>query len=143
MRMRALTHPKKTIRVGCWNMRTMYSTGKTAQVCREMAKYKAKILEISQCRWKGSGQVRTQTGVNIIFAGRNDNQHQSGLAIMMSKEASRALESWNPVSDRIITARFKSKHIKATIIQVYTPMKKTGSMNYCNRCMTGHLDMTS
>ena len=63
----------------------------------------------------------TQTGENIIFAGRNDNQHQSGVAIMMSKEAFRALESWNPVSDRIITARFYSKHIKTTIIQVYAP----------------------
>lgn len=121
MRIRALTHPKKTMRVGCCNVRTMYSTGKTAQVCREMAKYKVEILGISECRWTGSGQVRTQTGVNIIFAGRNDNQHQSGVAIMMSKEASRALESWNPVSDRIITARFKSKHIKTTIIQVYAP----------------------
>ncbi|KAL9961073.1 hypothetical protein ACROYT_G029954 [Oculina patagonica] len=121
MRIRALTHPKKTVRVGCWIVRTMYSTGKTAQVCREMAKYKVEILGISECRWTGSGQVRTQTGENIIFAGRNDNQHQSGVAIMMSKEASRALESWNPVSDRIITARFNSKHIKTTIIQVYAP----------------------
>ncbi|KAL9979214.1 hypothetical protein ACROYT_G016844 [Oculina patagonica] len=121
MRIRALTHPKKTVRVGCWNVRTMYSTGKTAQVCREMAKYKVEILGISECRWTGSGKVRTQTGENIIFAGRNDNQHQSGVAIMMSKEASRALESWNPVSDRIITARFNSKHIKTTIIQVYAP----------------------
>ena len=39
----------------------------------------------------------------------------------MSKEASRALESWNPVSDRIITAGFNSRHIKTTIIQVYAP----------------------
>ena len=35
MQRRALTHPKKTVRVGCWNVRTMYSTGKTAQVCRD------------------------------------------------------------------------------------------------------------
>ena len=121
MRMRALTHPKKTVRVGCWNVRTMYRAGKTAQVCREMAKYKVEILGISECRWTGSGEVRTQTSENIIFAGRNDNQHQSGVAIMMSKETFRALESWNPVSDRIITARFFSKHIKTTIIQVYAP----------------------
>jgi len=73
----------------------MYSTGKTAQDCREMATYKVEILllGISECRWAGSGQVRTQTGENIIFAGRNDNQHQSGVAIVMSKEAFRALES--------------------------------------------------
>ncbi|KAL9958257.1 hypothetical protein ACROYT_G035251 [Oculina patagonica] len=121
MQIRELTHPKKTVRVRCWNVRTMYSTGKTAQVCREMANYKVEILGISESRWTGSGQVRTQTGENIIFAGRNDNQHQSGVAIMMSKEASRALESWNPVRDRIITARFNSKHIKTTFFQVYAP----------------------
>ena len=49
MRIRALTHPKKAVKVGCWNLRTMYSTAKTAQVCREMAKYKVEILGISEC----------------------------------------------------------------------------------------------
>ena len=77
------------------------------------------ILGISECQWTGSGQVRTQTGENIIFACRNDDQHQSGVAIIMIKGVFRALESWNPVSDRIITARFNSKRIKTTIIQVY------------------------
>ena len=38
----------------------------------------------------------------------------------MSKEVSRALESWNPVSNRIITASFNSRHIKTTILQVNT-----------------------
>ena len=55
MRIRALTHPKKTVRAGCWNARTMCSTGKSAQVCREMARYKIEILGISECRWTGSG----------------------------------------------------------------------------------------
>lgn len=119
---RVWTHPKKTVRVGCWNVRSMYSTGKTAQACREMARYKVEILGISECRWTRSGQVRTWTGENIVFSGKNDNNHQSGVAIIMSKEASRALESWNPVSDRIIMARFNSRHIKATIIQVYAPI---------------------
>jgi len=73
MRIRALTHPKKKVRVRCWNVRTMCSTGKTAPVYREMANYKVDIRGISECRWTGSGQVITQTGVNIIFAGRNDN----------------------------------------------------------------------
>ena len=117
MRMRASTHPEKTRRVRCWNVRTVYSTGKTAGLtdrkdCREMATYKVEILGISTCRWAGSGQVRTQTGEKIIFAGKNDNRYQSRVAIVMSKEAFRALESWHPVSDRVISARFNSKHIK-------------------------------
>ena len=39
----------------------------------------------------------------------------------MTRYASRCLESWSPVSDRIITARFHSKYIKTTIVQVYAP----------------------
>ena len=31
MRIRALTHPKKSVRVGCWNVRIMYSNGKEAR----------------------------------------------------------------------------------------------------------------
>ena len=43
------------------------------------------------------------------------------MAITLSKEASSALENWNPVSDRIIKVRFNSRHIKITIIQFYAP----------------------
>jgi len=65
--------------------------------------------------------VRTQTGEDKVFSGRNDNQYQRGVAIILSKEASSALENWNPVSDRIITVRFNSRHIKTTIIQFCAP----------------------
>ena len=39
----------------------------------------------------------------------------------MTRYASRCLESWSPVSDRLITARFHSKYIKTTIVLVYAP----------------------
>ena len=50
--------------------------------------------------------------------------NQSGVAIVMTRYASRCLESWSPVKDQIITARFHSKYIKATVVQVYTPTKE-------------------
>ena len=52
MRVRTLPHPKKSVRVGRWNLCTMYSTGKSAQVCRKVTRYKVEILGISECRWK-------------------------------------------------------------------------------------------
>ena len=39
----------------------------------------------------------------------------------MTKEAHKSLQEWTPISDRIITAKFWSKYIKTTIIQVYAP----------------------
>ena len=41
--------------------------------------------------------------------------------MMMSKRAESALIEWVPVNERIIKARFHSKYIKLTVIQVYAP----------------------
>ena len=117
----SLASPKIMYRIGCWNVRTMYSIGKTAQVTSEMQRYKISILGVSECRWSGFGRLRTQTGETILYSGIEDDVHQSGVAIVMSRYASGCLESWAPVSDRIITARCHSKFIKTTIVQVYAP----------------------
>ena len=39
-RKRSLANPKKKVRVGCWNVKTLFSTGRTAQVMKEMRTYK-------------------------------------------------------------------------------------------------------
>ena len=56
---RPLATPKISVRVGCWNVRTMFSVGKTAQIVKEARKYKLCILGISKCRWAGFGRLKT------------------------------------------------------------------------------------
>jgi hypothetical protein len=46
-----LANPRITRRIGTWNFRTMYATGKTAQVMKEMQRYHLDILGIGECRW--------------------------------------------------------------------------------------------
>ncbi|KAL9971499.1 hypothetical protein ACROYT_G017670 [Oculina patagonica] len=58
----SLANPKIVRKIGCWNVRTMYSVGKTAQVTSEMQRYRLSILGISECRWSGFGSLRPQTG---------------------------------------------------------------------------------
>ena len=64
---RPLATPKASVRVGCWNVRTMFSVGKTAQIVKEAIKYKLHILGISECRWAGFGRLKTATGETILF----------------------------------------------------------------------------
>ena len=119
---KSLSGPKKGFRFGSWNVKTMFRTGKTAQVSREARRYKIGILGISECRWNGFGRLRTNDGDTIIYSGREeDDAHSSGVAILIRKKEAASLESWAPVSDRIIKARFFSKYIKTTVIQVYAP----------------------
>jgi hypothetical protein len=60
-------------------------------------------------------------GCKIIYSGRADEMHQEGVALMCSKEASKALLGYRPVSSRIVSARFQGRHINITVIQVYAP----------------------
>ena len=63
-----LSHPKKKVRFGCWNVKTLYQLGKTAQMCREMDNYGISVLGVIECRWTGIGKVITQTGHFIIYS---------------------------------------------------------------------------
>ncbi|CAG2220119.1 Craniofacial development protein 2 [Mytilus edulis] len=116
--------PKKTIKIGAWNVRTMFQVSKTAQVIREMERYQLGILGISECRWTESGKIITQ-GHTIIYSGRNDNQHTEGVAIIMNKECTKSLIEWEPINERLIRARFSSSYAKTTIIQCYSTTNDT------------------
>ena len=105
----SLANPKVTRRIGTWNVRSMYATGKTAQVLREMRRYHLDILGISECRSTGSGKIRTRAGETIIYSGRTDDHHSNGVAISMSKATAMSLNELTPVSDGIISARFWSR----------------------------------
>lgn len=117
----AVITPKNETILGCWNVRTMYEIGKSAQIAREMKNYRMGLLGISEVRWTGFGKTKLNTGESIIFSGRDDTQHREGVAIMMTREVEKTLMEWKPVNERIIMARFFSKFVKMTIIQVYAP----------------------
>ena len=77
---------KTIIKVGCW-----FSVGKTAQIRAEMIRYGIGILRISECRWSGFRRLKARTGETIIYSGRDDDVHQSG--VLMSKKVAQCLDS--------------------------------------------------
>ncbi|XP_056022059.1 craniofacial development protein 2-like [Ostrea edulis] len=50
-----------------------------------------------------------------------DHDHTQGVALLLAPEAMRALVAWEPVSPRLMAARFHSKGRKTTVIQCYAP----------------------
>ena len=118
---------KHKTRIGIWNIQTLYETG-TAQVSREMHRYNLKILGLCETRWNGTGRTRLAGGDTIIYSGQEDGQpHTHGIAMLMTPEATWALLSWEPVSPRILLARYNSKGRKVTIIQCYAPTNAANS----------------
>ena len=114
---------KAKTKIATWNVRTMYEVGKAAQVAKEMERYNIQILGICECRWNGQGRTTLTSGETVIYSGHTDENHEhtEGVALMMSPRASSALIEWQPISSRLITARFKSKGRNITIVQCYAP----------------------
>ena len=120
-----LLTPRTLARLATWNIRTMYETGKTVQVAREMKRYKIGVLGLSETRWLQSGQLKLSSGEQLLYSGhiKEGVPHAEGVALMLAPEAHVALIGWEPVNSRIITAKFttKKKDIGLNIIQCYAP----------------------
>ena len=124
-RLTPLLTPRTLTRLATWNIRTMYETGKTVQVAREMERYKIRVLGLCEIRWIQSGQLRLSSGEQLLYSGHIEEiaPHTEGVALMLAPEAHAALIGWEPVNSRIITAKFttKKKDIRLNIIQCYAP----------------------
>ena len=110
-----LTAKSKT-RIGTWNVRTWVSG--------EMHRYNLKMLGLCETRWNGTGRMWLTSGDTIIYSGHEEGHpHVHGVALLLTPEAAQALLelSGEPVSSRLLTARFNSKGRKVTVIQCYAP----------------------
>ena len=93
-----------------WNVRTMYQSDKPAQIAKEMHKYKIEVMGLSATIWLSTGKTILTTGEAVLYDGHQEGSpHTEGVAVIMPKEASKALILWVPISSRIITASFQTK----------------------------------
>ena len=109
--------------LGTWNVRTLLEPGRCAQVAKEMSRYKLKVLGLSEVRWNTFGETRLQTGETLLFSGKENEEdiHENGVGLLLSKEAFKSLLEWEPISERIIKAKFLSKFKNVNIIMCYAP----------------------
>ena len=122
---RSLVHPKHSVRIGNWNVWRLYSCGNVAQAAREIGKRDIDIMGISETHWTGQGKMQLRDGETMVYSGREDNIHREGVGILMSQKCDSLFNEWTPWNERMIQARFYSRHIKLTIIHIHAPTEDT------------------
>ncbi|VDP80890.1 unnamed protein product, partial [Schistosoma curassoni] len=119
---------RATIYLGTWNVRTMWDTGKAFQIAAEMRRYNLKVLGISETHWTQVGQQQLTSGELLLYSGHEEENapHTQGVALMLSKQAQKALIAWESHGPRIIKASFKTKKegISMKIIQCYAAYQR-------------------
>ena len=112
--------PKHSVRIGTWNVQTLWDTAKGLKLAQEMNRYGLEILGVTECRYTGSG--RTEIGDKVVlYSGRSDGLHRDGVALFCSKRAAAALIEWEPIDERLLVARQDATGGKMTIIMCYSP----------------------
>ena len=66
---RKLFNPRNSVKIGTWNVRTMYSIGTAQMLTAEMRRYQLDVLGVSESRWDGSGNIKLSTGETILYSG--------------------------------------------------------------------------
>ncbi|XP_072020206.1 craniofacial development protein 2-like [Amphiura filiformis] len=115
----ALLTTKATIGIGTWNVRTLHQSGNLEILLNQMEKFNWQILGISETHWLDSGELISE-GYKILCSG-NATTHRAGVALILNKKAQNALMGYNPISPRLITARFQMQTGAITVVQVYAP----------------------
>ena len=116
-----LLKPKQKMRMGCWNVQTLYQTGRMPQVVKEFDNYNLDILGVNEVRWTCTGKRRLASGHTIVFSGRSDDQHSEGVALLLNRKTEKALLEWKPFGSRLLKARFHSKYTKLSVLVCYAP----------------------
>ncbi|XP_031765000.1 craniofacial development protein 2-like [Galleria mellonella] len=107
-------------RIGTWNVRGLLMDGKLSIIEDEIDKHKISILGLSETHIKGSGHFKTTTGNTMYFSG-HEADRRNGVGFIVPAKLTRFVTGYNPINDRIMTIRLKSKPCLLNIIQVYAP----------------------
>lgn len=68
--------------------------------------------------WKDKSHCWKKT---VLYSGRDYYLHHEGVAIILRKGVGRCLMKWKPISNRMVSAKLKGKHINITLIRCYAP----------------------
>jgi hypothetical protein len=106
-----------TLKIGTWNVQTLWSTGKLELLRKEMEPYKCDILGLAEMRWTGCGEMN---GGEVLWSGE-EKEHARGVGFLLSKRAQSALLGYFPINSRMMVARFNAKPLNFAVVQVYAP----------------------
>ncbi|VDO64048.1 unnamed protein product [Schistosoma margrebowiei] len=74
----------------------MWDTGRALQIAAEMRRYNLEVLGTSETHWMQVGQQRLASGELLLYSGHEEENdpHTQGVALMLSKQAQKAIIGW-------------------------------------------------
>ena len=109
----------RRMKIATWNVRTMLQPGKLHNVKKEMERMQIGVLGVSEVRWRGSGNIRSDE-MTMIHSGSEDKS-EKGVGIILDKKQAKSLKGYWPISERVLLVKMNATPVTINIIQIYAP----------------------
>ena len=108
----------RCLKIGTWNVRTLYQPGRFENLIQEMQNVNLDILGIAETHWTEEGKI-IQENHTMIYSG--GEKHRNGVGIVMKNSVAKSMMGFWAISDRVIMMKLEAKPFNINVMQVYAP----------------------
>jgi len=109
---------KKDLRIGTWNVRSLYKTGALQVAVRETEKYKLDILATQEVRWENQDSIPQS---KYTFYYRGTQSHDFGTGFLIKKNILPAVQNIKFVNERLSYVMIRTRWCNIVLINVCAP----------------------
>jgi exonuclease III len=112
---------KMDMRLGTWNIRSIYRAGSLKTAARELGKCKLDLMGVQEVRWEKRGTERAED--YIFFYGVGHEDHQLGTTFLVHKRIISAVRRIEFVSDRMSYIILRVRWCNIIVLNVHAPLE--------------------
>src|SRR6184192_1941150 len=113
-------------KIATWNVRSLYVSGKLANVLSGMKRMGIDIMGVAETCWDGEGSFPAELPESeggdkykVFFSG--GKQRRRGVGVIVREEVVKSVMMCEPISERIMIMRLKVAPINVLLVQIYAP----------------------
>ncbi|XP_065571883.1 uncharacterized protein LOC136034565 [Artemia franciscana] len=110
---------RRGLRIATWNVLTLNAPASKNLLSEELRKNKVSIACLTETCLTGSGKERVGNSDSLLWS--RGSTRRNGVGLALNSSTRKALLLHEPVSYRLMKARFEHKHGKMTVIVCYAP----------------------
>ena len=109
------------MKIGTWNVRSLYRAGSLRAAARELVRYKLDLVGVQEVRWNKGGTVRA--GDYDFFYGKGNENHPLGTDFFVHRRIVSAVKRVEFVKDRLSYIVLRG-HWHNMVVYVHAPSEE-------------------